>query len=53
MWKRIKSYDELWNEVSKNLTELSNIDKVKYMVKATDDSIAAKIKRVNEHSKGD
>ena len=51
VWKEVKDYDTLWNEVSENLTELSRIDKVKYYVRATEDSIEAKIKRVEEHSK--
>ena len=51
VWKQVKDYDTLWNEVSENLTELSRIDKVKYYVRATEDSIEAKIKRVEEHSK--
>ena len=51
VWKEVKDYNTLWNEVSENLTELSRIDKVKYYVKATEDSIEAKIKRVEEHSK--
>ena len=49
--KEVKDYNTLWNEVSENLTELSRIDKVKYYVRATEDSIEAKIKRVEEHSK--
>ena len=51
VWKEVKDYNTLWNEVSENLTELSRIDKVKYYVRATEDSIEAKIKRVEEHSK--
>ena len=51
VWKQVKDYNTLWNEVSENLTELSRIDKVKYYVRATEDSIEAKIKRVEEHSK--
>ncbi len=51
VWKKVKSYDELWDEVSKNLTELSHIDKVKYYVRATEDSVNAKIKRVEQHVK--
>ncbi len=50
VWKQVKDYDTLWNEVSENLTELSRIDKVKYYVRATEDSIEAKIKRVEEHA---
>ena len=51
VWREVKDYNTLWNEVSENLTELSRIDKVKYYVRATEDSIEAKIKRVEEHSK--
>ena len=51
VWNEVKDYNTLWNEVSENLTELSPIDKVKYYVRATEDSIEAKIKRVEEHSK--
>ena len=50
VWKQVKDYDTLWNEVSENLTELSRIDKVKYYVRATEDSISEKIKRVEEHA---
>ena len=50
VWKQVKDYNTLWNEVSENLTELSRIDKVKYYVRATEDSIEAKIKRVEEHA---
>ena len=44
------SDEQLWFQIAENLTELSRIDKVKYYVRATEDSIEAKIKRVEEHA---
>jgi|TARA_B100001250_G_scaffold330926_1_gene295906 hypothetical protein len=42
-----KTDEQLWYEISENLSELSRRDEVNYRVSATRDSVKAKLKQLN------
>ena len=43
----MKTDEQLWYEISENLTELSRRDKVDYRVRATRDSVKKKLQELN------
>ena len=43
----MKTDEQLWYEISENLTELSRRDEVDYRVRATRDSVKEKLKDLN------
>ena len=43
----MKTDEQLWYEISENLTELSRRDKVDYRVRATRDSVKKKLQALN------
>ena len=42
-----KTDEQLWYEISENLSELSRRDKVNYRVRATRDSVKKKLQELN------
>ena len=46
-----KTDEQLWYEISENLTELSRRDAVQYRVRASKESVIAKLKELEEHGK--
>ena len=42
-----KTDEQLWYEISENLTELSRRDEVNYRVRATRDSVKQKLEQLN------
>ena len=43
----MKTDEQLWYEISENLSELSRRDKVDYRVRATRDSVKEKLQKLN------
>ena len=43
----MKTDEQLWYEISENLSELSRRDKVDYRVRATRDSVKQKLEQLN------
>ena len=43
----MKTDEQLWYEISENLTELSRRDEVNYRVRATRDSVKEKLQKLN------
>ena len=43
----MKTDEQLWYEISENLTELSRRDEVNYRVRATRDSVKQKLEQLN------
>ena len=46
-----KTDEQLWYEISENLTELGKRDAVQYQVRASKESVIAKLKELEEHGK--
>ena len=46
-----KTDEQLWYEISENLTELSRRDAVQYRVRASKESVLAKFKELEENGK--
>ena len=46
-----KTDEQLWYEISENLSELSRRDIVKYQVRASKESVLAKLEELKEHGK--
>ena len=47
----MKTDEQLWYEISENLSELSRRDAVHYRVKATKESVLAKLEELKENGK--
>tara|TARA_Y100001951_G_C11248209_1_gene244724 strand:+ start:171 stop:350 length:180 start_codon:yes stop_codon:yes gene_type:complete len=46
-----KTDEQLWYEISENLSELSRRDAVHYRVRASKESVLAKLEELKEHGK--
>ena len=46
-----KTDEQLWYEISENLTELGRRDSVHYRVRASKESVIAKLEELKEHGK--
>ena len=46
-----KTDEQLWYEISENLSELSRRDAVQYRVRASKESVIEKLKELEEHGK--
>ena len=46
-----KTDEQLWFEISENLSELSRRDAVNYKVKASKESVLAKLEELRQHGK--
>ena len=46
-----KTDEQLWYEISENLTELGKRDAVQYRVRASKESVLEKLKGLEEHGK--
>ena len=46
-----KTDEQLWYEISENLTELGRRDAVQYRVRASKESVLAKFKKLEENGK--
>ena len=46
-----KTDEQLWYEISENLSELSRRDAVQYRVRASKESVLEKLKELEEHGK--
>ena len=46
-----KTDEQLWYEISENLTELGRRDAVQYQVRASKESVLAKLKELEENGK--
>ena len=46
-----KTDEQLWYEISENLSELSRRDAVHYRVRASKESVLTKFKQLEEHGK--
>ena len=46
-----KTDEQLWYEISENLTELGRRDAVQYRVRASKESVLTKFKQLEEHGK--
>ena len=46
-----KTDEQLWYEISENLSELSRRDAVQYRVRASKESVLTKLRELEEHGK--